>query len=393
MYTEIIGDEQGIHRVLMREAGGGALTLATGLSGESAQNLAHSVNIAVADWRQHALATIPPSTSAGVVLGQIDAVVALQYSASSDCICCPGRHVFARDAWVTRTDWPTSLAGTPFGSSGRGTLAENLSCVLDSLGDTADGTAITITITRRAGATSQPSDAEPEIARIATPDAPAADQLRTWLMGVARRQASPTSPASGHRFHIVVASQGSYGSPDGTHTDSDWISDPWTVTVRAWDLRAALRSAAGLPLGAWYFDRDVARLTDGPAAGTATYVGHSYWPVDRQSPGPQDDDPRFEVVARLPHATQILIFGPYSSLDQGRRSEALAEVAHRAAEAGLSNDEILGLLDALCDRWGKYPTSRYARWSRLLGLIRSAGRRIDQPAAGSDTGTASGTAT
>jgi hypothetical protein len=62
------------------------------------------------------------------------------------------------------------------------------------------------------------------------------------------------SPEDGHRFTITFTSQGSYaveGVPG--HTDSKLPpSEPHSVTVRAWDLRAALRLAATLPMSAWY---------------------------------------------------------------------------------------------------------------------------------------------
>lgn len=62
-------------------------------------------------------------------------------------------------------------------------------------------------------------------------------------------------PEHGHRFTFTVTSQGAYGIVDGHETkdykDSDWCSPPWTITVRAWSLRAALRKAADLPLTAW----------------------------------------------------------------------------------------------------------------------------------------------
>lgn len=54
-------------------------------------------------------------------------------------------------------------------------------------------------------------------------------------------------PEAGHRFQLTVRSQG-FGS--------DWLGPAHTVTVRAWDLPAALRKAADLPLSAWAWPSD-----------------------------------------------------------------------------------------------------------------------------------------
>jgi hypothetical protein len=64
-------------------------------------------------------------------------------------------------------------------------------------------------------------------------------------------------PEDGHRFHLSVSSQGSYrivGNPQ--HFDTDWPGPARTITVRAWDLPAALRKAANLPLSAWAWSSD-----------------------------------------------------------------------------------------------------------------------------------------
>jgi len=63
---------------------------------------------------------------------------------------------------------------------------------------------------------------------------------------------SQEGPEAGHRFHFTMTSQGSYSvvGVEG-HTDSDMLSEPWTVTVRAWNLPDALRKAADLSLDAW----------------------------------------------------------------------------------------------------------------------------------------------
>lgn len=63
------------------------------------------------------------------------------------------------------------------------------------------------------------------------------------------------SPEMGHTFHIEVASRGSYavvGEPG--HTDADHFGPPMTLDVRAWDLPAALRKAAAVPLNEWGSD-------------------------------------------------------------------------------------------------------------------------------------------
>ncbi len=61
-----------------------------------------------------------------------------------------------------------------------------------------------------------------------------------------------TSPDDGHQFHISVRIQGSYGVKDESgHQDSDIIGEPFRLTVRAWDLRAACLFAAQKALRDW----------------------------------------------------------------------------------------------------------------------------------------------
>ena len=60
------------------------------------------------------------------------------------------------------------------------------------------------------------------------------------------------TPADGHQFHLSVKIGGSYRVGSGPHQDApDDGLEPWTLTVRAWSLRAALRAAAEAPLDAW----------------------------------------------------------------------------------------------------------------------------------------------
>jgi hypothetical protein len=64
---------------------------------------------------------------------------------------------------------------------------------------------------------------------------------------------------------------------------------------------------------------------------------------------------------------QELLFGPVP--EEGNRQDALVDLAHRAAEAGQSNDWILNALMVACDLWGKYPRT-FDRWTRLLNILR-----------------------
>lgn len=61
------------------------------------------------------------------------------------------------------------------------------------------------------------------------------------------------TPDEGHRFEITVRTQGSYGVVgEPHHRDSDVVDEqPIRLTVRAWDLPAALRKAAEAPLSTW----------------------------------------------------------------------------------------------------------------------------------------------
>lgn len=60
----------------------------------------------------------------------------------------------------------------------------------------------------------------------------------------------------GHQFTITVTSRGHYGLLDDEGKlarcdDANWDGEPWTITVRASDLPAALLRAASLDLNDW----------------------------------------------------------------------------------------------------------------------------------------------
>jgi hypothetical protein len=68
-------------------------------------------------------------------------------------------------------------------------------------------------------------------------------------------------PGEGHEFQVSVTSRGYssvVGVPGSGRLD-DWVSEPVTVTVRAWDLPAALRLAAEVSLGDWFEDDGLSR--------------------------------------------------------------------------------------------------------------------------------------
>ena len=59
-------------------------------------------------------------------------------------------------------------------------------------------------------------------------------------------------PDRGHTFRLSVTSRmSSKVVGDEHHTDADWFSPPIVAEVRAWDLPAALRFAAGFGLTDW----------------------------------------------------------------------------------------------------------------------------------------------
>lgn len=61
-------------------------------------------------------------------------------------------------------------------------------------------------------------------------------------------------PGMGHQFRFAVTVQGSYSiEGDSKHYDSDpnTISEPFTLTVRAWSLPEACRVAAAIPFHEW----------------------------------------------------------------------------------------------------------------------------------------------
>ncbi|WP_024817079.1 hypothetical protein [Arthrobacter sp. 31Y] len=63
----------------------------------------------------------------------------------------------------------------------------------------------------------------------------------------------------GHQFTISVTSRGHYGLLDETGRiarcdDADWDGEPFTITVRAHDLQAALLRAASHSLNDWQWE-------------------------------------------------------------------------------------------------------------------------------------------
>jgi len=61
-------------------------------------------------------------------------------------------------------------------------------------------------------------------------------------------------PAAGHQFHFAVTVQGAYqieGDPQHYDCDPDPAAEPFTLTVRAWDLSHACHVAAQTPFGLW----------------------------------------------------------------------------------------------------------------------------------------------
>lgn len=61
------------------------------------------------------------------------------------------------------------------------------------------------------------------------------------------------APGEGHLFEISVRLRGRYQTASGEYGDADyWHEEPMVVQVRAWDLPAALRRAAELPLNDWF---------------------------------------------------------------------------------------------------------------------------------------------
>lgn len=64
----------------------------------------------------------------------------------------------------------------------------------------------------------------------------------------------PGPPSSGHQFHFAVTVQGSYtvdGDPEHHDSDPDTVSEPFTLTVRAWSLTATCKTAALVPFHQW----------------------------------------------------------------------------------------------------------------------------------------------
>jgi hypothetical protein len=74
-----------------------------------------------------------------------------------------------------------------------------------------------------------------------------------------------------------------------------------------------------------------------------------------------------DLSVGLPQEALDIVHGATPEI--GTRNDHLLKVGYSAAEAGLSNDQILALLDHLCDHWGLH-SGRFARWARLLGMLR-----------------------
>lgn len=60
----------------------------------------------------------------------------------------------------------------------------------------------------------------------------------------------------GHQFHFQVMIQGAHRNTEGLYVDAPEPEeyDPFTLTVRAWNLQAACRKAAETPLAKWKHD-------------------------------------------------------------------------------------------------------------------------------------------
>lgn len=65
--------------------------------------------------------------------------------------------------------------------------------------------------------------------------------------------ALPRRQELGHQFHFSVCVQGAYRDGDGVYQDAaePVEYDPFTLTVRAWNLADACRMAAETPLSEW----------------------------------------------------------------------------------------------------------------------------------------------
>jgi hypothetical protein len=64
-------------------------------------------------------------------------------------------------------------------------------------------------------------------------------------------------PSAGHQFRFAVTVQGSYllgDDPQYYDSDPNTESEPFWLTVRAWDLSAACRAAAQTPSHQWKVD-------------------------------------------------------------------------------------------------------------------------------------------
>lgn len=80
------------------------------------------------------------------------------------------------------------------------------------------------------------------------------------------------NPDDGHTFSIAVSLRGSGRVVGDAHdTDSNYFSDLVAVSVRAWNVRDALRQAADLPLRAFFPPEEVDHVdTDADVPGAPT---------------------------------------------------------------------------------------------------------------------------
>jgi len=79
-----------------------------------------------------------------------------------------------------------------------------------------------------------------------------ADEMMTMAD---KRELTTLGHECGHQFTITFTSimhSSIVGEGPESHQDSEWASEPASVTVRANDLSTALHKAAALPLSAWF---------------------------------------------------------------------------------------------------------------------------------------------
>jgi hypothetical protein len=96
------------------------------------------------------------------------------------------------------------------------------------------------------------------------------------------------------------------------------------------------------------------------------------------TPAQRTPDPELAGwIAQLPVETQAVIMT--GAPERGQRHEALNDVAHRGAEAGLSNTALCEVLDAACWYWGYYGDNTWGRWSKIIRLIALARTTFPNP--------------